>query len=143
MFYVHRHHEGCMWLVSGCVGFCTVASGGFALGCVFMVLLEELSSPFGGEAMFYIAGAFTGLSSLLFLTLPSAQDHSKQVNTSKTSEIEENSKPKLHDPMTPVRVSLMPSGFTLSCSCLGVLAVGLEVGFAFFLWQWTKCECTV
>lgn len=111
--------------------------GGFALGCVFMVLLEELSSPFGGEAMFYIAGAFTGLSSLLFLTLPSAHDRHDQgkvntSNTSKTEENPENSKPKLHDPMTPmspehVSMPLMPSAFTLSCSCLGVLAVGLEV----------------
>ena len=105
-----------------------------------MVLLEELSSPFGGEAMFYIAGVFTGLSSLLFLTLPSAPDQRK-VNTSKTSKIEEHSKPKLHDP-SPEHVSmpLMPSAFTLSCSCLGILAVGLEAGFAFCLWQWTKRE---
>ena len=105
-----------------------------------MVLLEEFSSPFGGEAMFYIAGAFTGLSSLLFLTLPSAHDQGK-VNTSNTSKTEENSKPKLQ-PMSPEHVSmpLMPSAFTLSCSCLGVLAVGLEAGFAFFLWQWTKRE---
>lgn len=107
--------------------------GGFALGCVFMVLLEELSSPFGGEAMFYIAGAFTGLSSLLFLTLPSADsadDQGKKVNTSKTSKTEEeDSKPKLHNPASPeyVRMPLMPSAFTLSCSCLGILAVGLEV----------------
>ena len=106
-----------------------------------MVLLEELSSPFGGEAMFYIAGAFTGRSSLLFLTLPSAHDRHDQgkvntSNTSKTEENPENSKPKLHDPMTPmspehVSMPLMPSAFTLSCSCLGVLAVGLEAGFAF------------
>lgn len=87
---------------------CLTMPGGFALGCVFMVLLEEFSSSFGGEMMFYIAGGFTGLSSLLFLILPKAKDEERKVES--TTKSTRNA----------------PSAFTLSCACLGILAVGLE-----------------
>lgn len=83
--------------------------GGFAFGCVVMVLLEQLSSAtFGTEVMFYLAGGFTALSSLLFLKLPMLDD--KPAPTSNAP-----------------RCSQMPSCFTLTCSGLGILAVGLEV----------------
>ncbi|CAK9052026.1 unnamed protein product [Durusdinium trenchii] len=89
--------------------------GGFALGCVFMVMLEEISSSaFGGAAMFYIAGGFTGLSSLLFFTLPRAPEKAKVSGRSAKG-------------AKGARESKMPSAFTLTCSCLGILAVGLEV----------------
>ena len=69
--------------------------------------------------MFYIAGAVTGLSSLLFLTLPNAKDDRRdnKIETSKASKASTEEK--------SVR---FPSAFTLSCSCLGVLAVGMEAG---------------
>ncbi|CAE7244308.1 unnamed protein product [Symbiodinium sp. CCMP2456] len=83
--------------------------GGFAFGCVIMVLLEQLSSAtFGTEVMFYLAGGFTALSSLLFLKLPMLDDKPAPASN------------------TP-RCSQMPSCFTLTCSGLGILAVGLEV----------------
>lgn len=105
--------------------------GGFALGCVFMVLLEELTSAFGGEAMFYIAGSFTGLSSLLFLTLPHPTNPTKTDNRTDTAlEMKgdgKDGKDTVKEASRKPLQSHMPSAYTLSCSCLGVLAVGLEV----------------
>ena len=86
--------------------------GGFAFGCVIMVLLEQLSSStFGTQGMFYMAGGFTALSSLLFLKLPVLEDRDRA----------DRDAPKAS------RASSLPSCFTLTCSGLGVLAVGLEV----------------
>lgn len=115
--------------------------GGFALGCVFMVLLEELTSAFGGEAMFYIAGSFTGLSSLLFLTLPhptntktdnrtdtaDTPDTALEMKGGKVGKDEKDEKDTVKEANRKSLQSHMPSVYTLSCSCLGVLAVGLEV----------------
>lgn len=116
--------------------------GGFALGCVFMVLLEELTSAFGGEAMFYIAGSFTGLSSLLFLTLPhptdtktdnrtdtaDTPDTALEMKGGKVGKDEKDEKDTVKEANRKSLQSHMPSVYTLSCSCLGVLAVGLEAG---------------
>lgn len=91
-----------------------------------MVLLGELSSPFGGAAMFYVAGGFTGLSSLLFLILPPATAATDKENSnSKEMSKEDTNAEKSLLPQSGPRV---PSPFTISCTCLGVLAVGLEVG---------------
>lgn len=138
--------------------------GGFALGCVFMVLLEELTSAFGGEAMFYIAGSFTGLSSLLFLTLPhptntktdnrtdtaDTPDTALEMKGGKVGKDEKDEKDTVKEANRKSLQSHMPSVYTLSCSCLGVLAVGLEAGskvIHFFrsetvlaLWQCDFCH---
>ena len=105
--------------------------GGFALGCVFMVLLEELTSAFGGEAMFYIAGSFTGLSSLLFLTLPHPTNNPTKTDNRTDAALEmkgdgKDGKDTVKEVSRKSLQSHMPSAYTLSCSCLGVLAVGLE-----------------
>ena len=105
-----------------------------------MVLLEELTSAFGGEAMFYIAGSFTGLSSLLFLTLPhptntktdnrtdTADTAREMKGDGKVGKVGKDVKDTVKEANRKSLRSHMPSVYTLTCSCLGVLAVGLEAG---------------
>lgn len=89
--------------------------GGFALGCVSMVLLEQYGSEaFGGAAVFYMAGGFTALSAFLFLVLPRLEDDLVE------KDIESN------QPSQP-KQSLSISAFSIAAAGLGVLAVGVEV----------------
>ena len=83
--------------------------GGFALGCVSMVLLEEYASEaFGGAAVFYMAGGFTALSAFLFLVLPRLEDQQAEKEAGSSQ-----------------RLSI--SAFSVAAACLSVLAVGVEV----------------
>ena len=87
--------------------------GGFALGCVSMVLLEQYGSEaFGGAAVFYMAGGFTALSAFLFLVLPRLEDDFGEKEVS--------------DDGQPSKVVGI-SWFSVGAAGLGVLAVGVEV----------------
>jgi len=86
------------------------SQGGFACGCVAMLLLgQAFETNAGIEMMFYAAGMITAGCAFLFCTLPQLDEKPRPAAAKSESG------------------SQMPDQFTLWCSFLAMLAIGVEV----------------